>query len=208
MVHWSLRDKFADLLTSYELFWRNIQSVPWSQNLYESALLLQKGGGETAARVKSELASRLQAATEADWLRAIEHGAEPYQIATKLLEPHDLKLGVSSSLTTALESGASAAASGSKAMRERWFELAETSSPVGRRKAMEAMGAAALGLGSVDKVKLLKAGGSRLLSEPVLLKNPTRPLKTHFCPDEGSQRPSSPQRAVLLKFGHSYVLLP
>lgn len=176
MMHWSLKDKFAKLLANYEKFWPNVKTMPWSESMFEAAVLLQKQGGAQGDRIKSELLEKVQKSSDAEWLAVVEKGTEPYQVATKVLDATDLKFGLNSPLTSVLVSSAPKASTENKAMRARWFELAELLSAPGRRKAIEAMGTAVLQAPAAEKIKILKAGGIRLLSEAGFDKRPDQAI--------------------------------
>lgn len=186
ILPYSLRQRFAEQLTSYRKFWPNIQGLPWSTGLVDAALLLIRKDGEAAEKVRAELTDRMNKAPSSDWVSAILTGAEPYRAAKEVAL--DFKAGAGSELQSALLTTAASADLNSKDARSRWFTLAESLSTPARKKAMEALAEALVTRTPTDRLALLKAGGPQFLQESGIKSQAARTLTDIIIPLSKSEK--------------------
>lgn len=182
LLPWGLRDDFAEQLSAYAKFWPNIQTMPWTEGIFETATLLNRQGGSAAKRIHSELVDRINSTSADEWSIAVSDGTEPFKIATKFVNRDDLKLGVGSTLLLSLCGLATVRTMQSKQARARWFELVELLTVPARKRALNDLRTAILAMPVGQIPSALKAGGARLLKEGGFESHPNETVEKIIVP--------------------------
>lgn len=177
---WTLREKFAVMVSGRRGFLDPLAGVAWNSGLYDTARLLTANGESEEFRAR--LIEKTNKATVDDWKKAVLDGAEPFRISTQFLSYSELKLGTGSPLQLALANSSVAAMTSSKHILARWFALADIMSKPGRRKVCKAAAGNLARVPPAKRLRFVKAGGKRFLDDAGISDDPEQAVEQLILP--------------------------